>query len=183
VDEWKTEGIGPVFPRIRAFDLASNEVCACIDGDSVAEPDWLEKVTAPLANPGVSGVGGTVRFFGDLFGNLASLWFFDIGKFRPRFHFYFWGANFACKKSAYRKMGGLEPFISIRYRLGLHFWAEDCYLSLALERVGKIIYQSDAAVCAYPGTAPNTIDRGWKQEADRKALFRFFSETASALDF
>ena len=105
IDEFDTERSGPVFARIRAFELASYETVACIDGDSVADPDWLRAITAPLSSDGVVGVGGKVRFIGDAFGNLASFWFFDAGRFLPWRHFYFWGANFACKKSAYLETG------------------------------------------------------------------------------
>lgn len=174
VDEWKTEGVGPIFARMRAFELAQHESVACIDGDSIAEPDWLEKITAPLENPDVSAAGGKVRFRNDLFGNLASFWFFDMGKFSPWRHFYFWGANFACRKSAYEKIGGLGPFVKIRQELGLHYWAEDCHLSLALEKSGRVVYVPDAKVAAYPGKTPNTVGRGRKQESDRKKLFEYW---------
>lgn len=174
VDEWKTEGSGPIFARIRAFELARHEFAACIDGDSVAKADWLSEITRPLENPDVSATGGKIRFFDDLFGNLASFWFFDLGKLFPWRHFYFWGANFACRKSAYEKTGGLAPFVEIRQKLGLHYWAEDCYLSLALEITGRVEYVAGAKVAAYPGKTPNTLDRGRKQESDRKRLFEYF---------
>lgn len=154
--------------------MARHEICACIDGDSVAKDDWLENVTAPLDSSKTVATGGTVRFKDDLFGNLASFWFFDAGKFLPWRHFYFWGANFACKKSSYWRLGGLEPFVRIRFELGLHFWAEDCYLSLALEKDGDVSHVPGAIVTAYPGAAANSIDRGRKQESDRKTLFRHF---------
>lgn len=105
IDEFATDESGPVFARMRAFELASYETVACIDGDSVADRDWLRAVTEPLSRDGVAGVGGKVKFNGDAFGNLASFWFFDAGRFFPWRHFYFWGANFACKKSAYLESG------------------------------------------------------------------------------
>jgi glycosyltransferase involved in cell wall biosynthesis len=160
VDEWPTEETGPVFARIRAFELARYEIVACIDGDSVAAPDWLEKITVPLARADVSATGGTVRFKNDLLGNLASFWFFDMGRSLSWRHFYFWGANFACKKSAYEKSGGLKPFVRIKQDLGLHFYADDCYLSLAFEKIGDVVTVPKAFVRTYPGKIPNSLDRG-----------------------
>lgn len=173
VDEWHTEGSGPIFARIRAFELTECEFVACIDGDSVADSHWLERVTQPLKDPNVTAVGGKVRFKNDLFGNLASFWFFDMDKFLPWRHFYFWGANFACRKSDYARIG-LSPFVAIKKELDLHYWAEDCYLSLALGHAGKTVHEPRAVVRAYPGSVPNSVERGMKQEEDRKKLFRYF---------
>lgn len=38
--------------------LASGEVVAYLDDDATAEPDWLERLTAPFADPDVVAVGG-----------------------------------------------------------------------------------------------------------------------------
>jgi glucosyl-dolichyl phosphate glucuronosyltransferase len=40
---------------------SSGEVIAFLDDDAVAEPDWLERLTAPYADPAVAGVGGMIR--------------------------------------------------------------------------------------------------------------------------
>lgn len=40
---------------------ATGEVVAFLDDDAIAEPDWLERLSAAYADPNVLGVGGTVR--------------------------------------------------------------------------------------------------------------------------
>lgn len=76
--------------------------------------------------------------------------FFWLWRYLPAYHFYFWGANFACKKSAYNECGGLSPFLDIKQRLNLHYMADDCYLSLALEKIGRVVYEGQAKVTVYP---------------------------------
>jgi len=54
--------------------------------------------------------------------------------------------------------------------------ADDCYLSLALEGVGQVVYEGSAKVTVYPkSTNPfQWIIRGSKQNEDKKKLFDFF---------
>ncbi len=39
---------------------ASGDVIACLDDDAYAQPDWLEQLTRPFADPKVVGVGGWI---------------------------------------------------------------------------------------------------------------------------
>lgn len=94
-----------MFPRIRGFDLASFDIIACLDGDAVADPNWLGRLTEPFLDERISGTGGDVRFFRDWSGNIAALGFFRLSQYFHGYHFYFWGANFACRKSAYKSCG------------------------------------------------------------------------------
>lgn len=48
IEELTTKERAPIYPRIRGFELATHEIIACIDGDGVADDDWLEHVTKPL---------------------------------------------------------------------------------------------------------------------------------------
>ncbi len=67
-----TAGIGPL--KTRVFDaanisaarnlgvgLAAGDIVAFIDDDAVAEPNWLSRLVAPLADPQVGIAGGFVR--------------------------------------------------------------------------------------------------------------------------
>lgn len=174
VDCWDTDGRGPIYPRIRGFELVSHEVVACIDGDAVADTEWLGRLTAPLRDPGTAAVGGEVRFKNYRYGNIASFLFFQLGRINPWAHFYFWGASFACKRAAYQRVGGLTPLLNLRQLLGLHYWADDCYLSLALERAGAVVFAPGARVWAQPGAAPDGVARGLKENQDRRRLFEHF---------
>jgi len=174
VECYDTPGRGPIFPRIRGFELVSHDVVACIDGDAVADPHWLERLTAPLHQLRTAAAGGEVRFKNYRYGNVASFLFFQLGRINPLAHFYFWGANFACKRTAYQSVGGLVPLLTLRGQLRLHYWADDCYLSLALERAGRVVFAPGARVYAQPGASPDGLSRGLKENQDRHRLFEFF---------
>lgn len=171
-----TEEKWPIFARIQGFKLAKHDIIACIDGDSVARPDWLEILITPLLSDQKKTVatGGMVWFKNDFFGNLMAFYFFLLQRFNPWFHFYFWGSNFACLKSAYLGCGGLEPYIGIKKNLGLHFWAEDCYLSIVMERIGKVKFVRNAIVIAYPWRVPNGLSRWLKMWEDLNKIFEWF---------
>lgn len=44
--------------RTRGVTLASTEIVVFLDDDATAEPDWLQRLLAPFADPSVVGVGG-----------------------------------------------------------------------------------------------------------------------------
>ncbi len=41
--------------------MACGEIVAFIDDDAIPEPDWLDELVRPFADPGVGGVGGFIR--------------------------------------------------------------------------------------------------------------------------
>jgi len=47
--------------RNSGISVAKGDVVAVMDDDAFAQPDWLEQLTAPYANPSVVGVGGAVE--------------------------------------------------------------------------------------------------------------------------
>ncbi len=47
--------------RNTGIAAATADVVAFIDDDAVAEPDWLEELLAPFADPAVAAVGGRIR--------------------------------------------------------------------------------------------------------------------------
>ncbi len=164
---------GPLYARIKGFQEVREDIVACIDGDSCASPQWVEKITKPFENNLVVGVGGIIWFNG-VMANLATIGFFFLDPlFRPTYHFYFWGANFAVRKSAYGAVGGLEPLITLKEELKLHLMPDDAYLSCALIRMGKVVYARKAKVFSddnYSGTK----NKGDFQNEDRLTLFRHF---------
>ena len=50
--------------RNLGVQLAQGEVVAFLDDDAAPEPDWLERLCAPYADPAVGGVGGYIRDHG-----------------------------------------------------------------------------------------------------------------------
>lgn len=170
---------GIIYARIRLFSLVSGEIVACIDGDCFPGKAWLHQLVRPLQeDSSVSGVGG----FSLVWGHLASIvmsvnffFFFPITK--PMHKFYFWGSNFACRKSDYLKVGGLEPLINIRNKIGLKYWAEDLYLSSALSQIGRIVFSPRALVTSRGHFMNLTqwLERSKHQDIDRIKLQSFMS--------
>lgn len=120
---------GIIYARVRGFEEATGGIIACIDGDSVARKNWLQKITKPFSDPKILVVGGGVWLTGGLIPWLMSLDFFWLKPIYKPFlnkilrlaglaqddtwKCHFWGANFAIRKLVYEKIGGLIPFIQI----------------------------------------------------------------------
>ncbi|MFA7201719.1 MAG: glycosyltransferase family 2 protein [Candidatus Paceibacterota bacterium] len=174
---YDTKEEGPIYARIAGFKEVAGDIIACIDGDSHASQQWLEKITKPFKDSSIVGVGGVIWFNGFI-ANLATIGFFFLDPlFRPTYHFYFWGANFAVRKSVYDAVGGLEPLIMLKEKLGLHLMPDDAYLSLALMKQGRVLYTCGAPVYSDDNffNAESFIkNKGDKQNDDRLALFRHF---------
>ncbi|MDB5188933.1 MAG: glycosyl transferase family 2 [Candidatus Nomurabacteria bacterium] len=134
---------GVPYARIKGFAEVTGDIIACLDGDSVASPIWLQNVTAPLIkDETISLVAGYVILTNNWFARLTSFWQFVLFKklFKMKVNYFAWGSNFACRKSDYLKVGGMEPILELRQTLPLHFWAEDFYISLALMQIGTICF-------------------------------------------
>ncbi len=176
VVEHSTSESGAVFARMKGFEEAKGDIVACIDGDSMAFDSWIERITEPFEDPLVAGVGGFVLFNGFL----ATIWslsfFFFDPLFRPTYRFYFWGSNFACRKALYSGIGGFSGLIPLKESIPLNYWAEDLYLSLALSRVGRVVFRPRAIVFSssriFKEDSPREKSR--KQNEDRISLFSRF---------
>lgn len=132
---------GVPFARMKGFEEAQGDIIVCIDGDAYAHPKWLERIIKPLIeNPNVTIVGGRLIMDRNLFWRISMLFqFFIQRKLRNRGLGQFAsGANFACRKEDYLRVGGIEPLIGLKDKLSLYFWAEDYYLSQALRTIGKL---------------------------------------------
>jgi len=167
---------GTPYARIRGFELVKGDIVACIDGDSYASPEWLERIVKPLENQSIAGVGGMIWYPKTILANLSSISFFFLEKyFRSTYHFYFWGANFACRKEDYKRVGGLVPLITLKDDLGLHFFPDDAYLSCALSNIGTISFVSTASVFTYlKYKGISSLSLGKYQNEDRLKLFSHF---------
>lgn len=136
------------------FDAAADlDVIAYIDDDAFAEPDWLDRLLRPYADPSVGGVGGRAsngqpgeteeglgaigRFLpnGTLTGNFAA----DPGRDIDVDHML--GANMSFRRSAVEQIGGIEdyyPGTCLR---------EETDTSLRLRLAGyRIVYTPSAVV-------------------------------------
>ena len=55
----------------------------------------------------------------------------------------------AFRKNDYERVGGFEKFLSVYKSIGVKLYAEDLYISLALQQMGTIHFALDARVYTY----------------------------------
>ena len=91
----------PLYARIRGFQEVWWDIIACIDGDAIADKNWLQEVVKPFQNQKVVATGGYVWFFENSKIFSISFLFFTLKLWRP---WYFWWANFCVRSSAFRKV-------------------------------------------------------------------------------
>jgi len=131
--------------RTKGALLASGEIVVFLDDDAIAEPDWLEHLLSPYADPSVEGVGGCPLPV--------------YGRPRPRWLPYEFDWIFGCAYEGLPKQGGpvlrmIGASMSARRAAvlaigGLRSEAEDLYLAcrlLALTPESKLIYEPRAVV-------------------------------------
>jgi glycosyltransferase involved in cell wall biosynthesis len=172
---------GVPYARMKAFSEVNGDIVACLDGDSTAHAKWLNNISKPLIeDQSISLVAGYVILTNGLFARLTSVWQFVIFKkiFRVKINCFAWGSNFACRTSDYEKVGGMEPLIGLRQSLGLHFWAEDFYISLALMQIGKIYFALNAKTYTQiPDWKINLTTAPLKEWGeDNRALLSYFNK-------
>jgi glycosyltransferase involved in cell wall biosynthesis len=170
---------GLIYARIKAFESASGDYIASIDADSYTHKNWLKNLIKPLQNPEISGTGGVVFLRDSLDGLLLTLFFFYVFRFLSPRGWYFWGSNFACRKSDYLKIGGLEPFIKLKDELKLTRWADDVYLSQKLKQLGKLVFAPKAKV--YSRSTESKTDSSEpprKNWADRNKIMKYLNRSA-----
>ncbi len=167
--------------RMRAIENTTGEIICCTDGDCWVDTNWVKRLTKPLQTPSdVSIVGGYTKIQNNLFWKFSCWWQFVIQRkiLNKKSHRFVWGSNFAFRKKDYGNTEGLSPFFALKKELGLHYDADDLYLSLVLQKVGNIFFTTDAFVYTYMPREKASIrsqkEIVKKQQADNKALFSFF---------
>ena len=181
--------------RTTGVELASTEIVAFLDDDAAAEPDWIERLLAPFADPSVVAVGGAPL---PVYGKPRPRWF------PPEFDWVFGcayaglptttapvlrliGANMAARREDLLAIGGLRSM------------ADDldmCHRLLGLSPQNKLIYEPRAIVwhhvhedrltwhyfwrrCFWANREKVTIMRGLGRAANLKADRRFVQQTLS----
>lgn len=97
--------------RNAGMEQATGEILCLTDADCIPDPDWLERLTAPLADADVAVVGGGVRFdranYWSLCDNLS--WFYQFLESAPagrRSHLP--TLNLALRRAVYTEVGGMS---------------------------------------------------------------------------
>lgn len=166
----------PQYSRKYWFEKVTWDIIVCIDGDGVAKHDWLMQMIAPFKDKNVIAVWWRVWFYRNIMANLSSLIFFmtSFPIIRTVFPFFFWWANFACRKSAYESIWWFERILSLQEKLLLNYPAEDALLSFALMEVWKITFASRAIVTVHIGSYFDNTNRLQKQREDNKKIRKYF---------
>lgn len=141
---------GTVFSRMKAIESAKNEFIVCIDGDAMAQNNWLKNLINKInKDSSIVAVGGFVILKSWYWFFVCLNFFFFKFLFREG-QFYFWGSNCVLRKSAYDKVGGIQKLIDCKDKIGLTEVAEDYFLSMELKKVGKVLCARDAIVIVEP---------------------------------
>lgn len=110
--------------RNAGLAVAAADIVAFIDDDAVAEPTWLSRLTAPLANPHISVTGGFVRArdgislqwgaaaantFGERLPLSVDAAEVSLHKGRPGYAIRTEGTNCAFRRQVLAEIGGFDP--------------------------------------------------------------------------
>ncbi|HLQ67366.1 MAG TPA: glycosyltransferase [Candidatus Limnocylindrales bacterium] len=129
--------------RNAAARAARSALIACTDAGVQVEPEWLERITAPFADPGVDVVAGFYRPVGTTWFERAAgvisaprLSEVNLGRFLPSTR------SIAFRRSAWEKVGGFDE----RWDHN-----EDTPFALALKKAGfRFAFAPDAVVRWHP---------------------------------
>ncbi|MEI8344064.1 MAG: glycosyltransferase family 2 protein [Candidatus Moraniibacteriota bacterium] len=170
---------GAVYARAKAYEMVSSDIdiIAATDGDCFLSKKWLENQIKPFEDEKVVATGGAIYFSNSFYANLMSLSFFFFEPlFRRNFVYYFWGANHAFRKDTYKITDGFKGLIELRKEKNLHYWAEDQYSSLLLNKFGTVKFVSNSVAWT---KSPKLnlwqwLKRGKWQDEDRVKIFKYF---------
>ena len=143
---------GPIYARMRGISEAIGEIIACTDGDAWVDAKWLAELTKPLFRDNkVSIVAGYTIVQNSIFWRLSCWFQFCIMRWLldVRVHRFGWGSNMAFRKADYVQVGGFEKYIAVYQARGVKLYAEDLYISLALQKLGRMKTALRALVYTY----------------------------------
>ncbi len=138
---------GTNIARQAGFKISKGEIVAFLDADSSPIPNWLEKIDEDLNKKGVAAVSGPYEY------GVKGLPYFLL-RFYDKYLLGFgldvlrvvfgrkngmiFGGNFAAKRIALEKIGGLPP---------LKYWGDDAAVAMLISRkVGKVLFDPDLLV-------------------------------------
>ena len=124
----------------RGFAMATGEIIASTDADTVVPPDWLSRLVEAY-RADVVAVGGEIEFWrpnwrARLLTRGLLPWLNRIDRRNPLGP-HLWGANFSVRRSAYLAAGGWNPNFNLQ---------TDTEFSERLRRFGRVLLLEDLAV-------------------------------------
>ncbi|MFA6386604.1 MAG: glycosyltransferase family A protein [Candidatus Paceibacterota bacterium] len=144
---------GPVYARMEAIKNASGEIILCIDGDSVAESNWVEVMSKTLERNDNILIGSYIKIKGTIFDAISNIFnkYFCITK-NSKATRWLWGASFAFfSKDKDLVLNILEKSINPSKELNLPAGriAEDYWLALFMNKKGNLEITNKTYVTAY----------------------------------
>lgn len=132
--------VGPVYTRMEGIKNFSGDIVLCIDGDSVAENNWIEIMTKKLENDNDVLVGSWIKKGGANIEVILNMWnkYFCASKNKKTTK-WLWGASFAFKDKDY-VLKSLDKSVEIANELNFQKGkiAEDYWLALSINKIGNI---------------------------------------------
>jgi len=175
--------VGPVYARMEGIKNVSGDIVLCIDGDSVAENNWIEIMTKTLKSNNNILVGSWIKNKGTNIEVLSNMWnkYFCITK-NDRATKWLWGASFAFwGKNKDFIFKSLEKNIEIARDLKLpkEKTAEDYWLALSMNKIGNIEITNETWVTtnSKENSSFAVISRSWKNVMNGNLMKKFDKKT------
>jgi glycosyltransferase involved in cell wall biosynthesis len=170
--------IGPVYARMEGIKNVSGDIVLCIDGDSIAENNWVEIMTKTLENDNNILIGSWIKNKGTKIGVLSNMWnkYFCASKNKKATK-WLWGASFAFKNKNY-VLASLEKNIEMAKELNIPNGktAEDYWLALSMNKIGNIEITNKTWVTT--NTKENSsfavISRSWQNVRNGHLVKKYF---------
>jgi len=131
---------GPVYARIKGFEVVQGDYILCIDGDSVAAKNWVEVMVELLTKDGMVMVGSWIRMTGVLFFLLgSSFWYFVCPTKGFKATDYLWGASLGLRASERDAIiKALQESQELTNKLELPLNPDDYWLALFMSMRGNL---------------------------------------------
>lgn len=131
--------------RNAGMAAARGDILCLTDADCIPDPEWLERLTAPFADPQVAVVGGGVRFdranYWSLCDNLS--WFYQfLESASPGTRSHLPTLNLALRRTVYEEVGGM----SLSYPLAA---GEDTEWTERMAAAGHALHFAPAAAVTH----------------------------------
>jgi len=145
--------VGPVYARIEGIKNAQGEIILCIDGDSMAEKNWIEIMTETLQSNNNILVGSYIKINGTIFESLSNIFnkYLCVSKNTKALR-WLWGASFAFySKDKNFVLDVFEKSMNLAKELNLSTGriAEDYILALFMNKKSNIEITNKTHVTAH----------------------------------
>ena len=142
---------GIVYARLEGLKHVTGDSILCIDGDSVAKENWVEKMSEALKQNQNILVGSWIQFSGTLFGAVANIWnkYICVSKNEHATH-WLWGASFGFwNRDSIIVKEILEKSILLTKELNLSRNPDDYWLALFMSKRGNLEITNKTWVTQY----------------------------------